>query len=240
MLLTIYILGSYYIVRTIFKVSCNITNHIFKKKYLDLPITKYEKINETIYSSVHSLLVSTTAALSFTGSSSIFKYQKIIEKDNEMQYLTASICFSYFLIDLIQCLYHKKYLFIIHHLASIYMLLLTFYSFINNEDKGFYAMYLIFLLESNTLLLNIGYILKELKFHYSITCSVWIIHLLCFFLFRIITVPQVVIMYYYFEEKNIMSLLYLPAFMLIFAGSVYWSYRQTIGINKYLKENCVI
>jgi hypothetical protein len=238
MFLSTYILGSYYIVRTIFKISENITNHLFSKNYLNLPITKYEKINESIYSSFHSVIVSTTAAMSFSGS--LFKYEKIEERDNEMQYLTASICFSYFVIDLVKCLYHKKYLFIIHHLASIYLLLITFYSFLKKDNKGFYAMYLIFLLESNTLLLNIGYLLKELKFHYSITCTVWIIHLLCFFLFRLVTIPQIIVMYYYFEEINFSGLMLLPAFTLILSGSVYWCYRQAIGINKYLRENCVI
>lgn len=238
MMLSTFIIGSYYIVRSIFRFSDNVTNYLFSSNHLNLPVTKYEKINETIYSSIHSVIVSITASLSFTGS--IFHYQKIYEADNQMQYLTSSICFSYFVIDLFKCLYHKKYLFIIHHLASIYLLSITFYSFILNENKGFYAMYLIFLLEFNTLLLNIGFLLKELKFHYSITCTVWIIHLLCFFLFRIITMPQVIIMYYYFEEINLLSIMLLPAFALIFSGSVYWCYRQTIGISKYLRENCVI
>ena len=122
----------------------------------------------------------------------------------------------------------------------MYLLGFTIYSLHYNENKGHYAMYLIFLLESNTLLLNIGFLLKELKFHYSITCSVWIIHLLCFILFRIITIPKIIFNYYYNEKINVISIMQLPAFLLIFSGSVYWSYRQAIGINKYLKENCVI
>jgi hypothetical protein len=32
----------------------------------------------------------------------------------------------------------------------------------------------------------------------------------------------------------------LPSMIMIYSGSLYWSYRQFIGINKYLKENCVI
>jgi hypothetical protein len=233
-----YIIGSFYIIQSLFRFSENITSYIYSKNLLKLPINKYEKLNESIYSSLHGVLVSTMA--SFSIKNSFFSYHKVEEKDNPMQYLTASICMSYFIIDLFKCLYHQKYLFIIHHLASIYLLTITFYSFYLNENKGFYAMYLIFLLESNTLLLNIGFILKELKFHYSITCSVWIIHLLFFFLFRIITIPKIIITYYLYEKITILSLLQLPAFILILSGSVYWSYRQTIGINKYLKENCVI
>jgi hypothetical protein len=238
MYIATYILGSFYIVRSLFRFSENVTNYIFSNNILRLPITKYEKINESIYSSLHGVLVSTMASCSIQNS--FFSYHKVEEPDNVLQYLTTSICFSYFVIDLFKCLYHHKYLFIIHHIASIYLLLTTYYSFYLRENKGFYAMYLIFLLESNTLLLNIGFLLKELKFHYSITCSIWIIHLLFFFLFRIITIPKIIITYYIYEDITIISFLQLPAFVLILSGSIYWCYRQAIGIKKYLKENCVI
>jgi hypothetical protein len=234
-----YLIGSFYIVRSLFRFSEYITNYIISEKILELPITKYEKLNESIYSSLHGILVSTTASFSITNS--LFEYNKnIIEKDNSLQIITASICFSYFVIDIFKCLYHKKYLFILHHLASIYLLGFTFYSFYLKENKGFYAMYLIFLLESNTLLLNLGFILKELKFHYSITCTIWIIHLFCFFLCRIITIPKILFYYYYYEGINFMSIMLFPAFFMILSGSLYWTFRQTIGIHKYLKENCVI
>jgi hypothetical protein len=238
MYLSSYIIGSFYIISSIFRFSENITNYIFSNKIINLHISKKEKLNESIYSSIHSTVVSITSSFSLT--TSFYNYNKLKESDNSLQYITASICMSYFVIDLIKCIYHKKYLFIIHHLASIYLLFFTFYSFYLKENKGSYAMILIFLLESNTVLLNIGFLLKELKFHYSITCTVWIIHLLCFFLFRIITLPQIIIMYYYYEPINIISIMQLPAFFLILSGSVYWSYRQAIGIKKYLKENCVI
>ena len=101
-------------------------------------------------------------------------------------------------------------------------------------------MYLIFLLESNTVLLNLGFLLKEFKFHYSITCTSWIIHLFFFILFRIITIPQILFIYYSNEKLNLANISQLPSFILILSGSVYWAYRQTIGINKYLKENSVI
>jgi hypothetical protein len=94
--------------------------------------------------------------------------------------------------------------------------------------------------ESNTILLNIGFLLKEFKFHYSITCTSWIIHLLFFVLFRIITIPRILFIYYYNELFNTSTIAQLPSFALILAGSFYWAYRQTIGINKYLKENSVI
>ena len=239
-----YIIGSFYITRSLFRFSENITKYLFNNNIVNLPVSKYDKINESIYSSLHALLVSTTSTLSIKNSlfdyNSLYGKNKVIEEDNNLQYLTSSICFSYFVIDLFKCLYDKKYLFILHHLAAINLLIFTFYSFYNNENKGFYSMYLIFLLESNTILLNIGFLLKEFKFHYSITCTSWIIHLLFFVLFRLITIPRILFIYYYNERFNTTTIAQLPSFALILAGSFYWAYRQSIGINKYLKENSVI
>ena len=232
MILKNYIIGSYYIVSSLFRFSENFTKYLFINHVIDLPITKFDKINESIYSSIHGIVVSLLAALSLMNSLS--------KKDNELQYLTASICFSYFLIDLFKCLYNRKYLFILHHIAALYLLSVSFYLFYHTNNKGIYAMYLIFLLESNTFLLNLGFLLKEFKFHYSITCTSWIIHLIFFVLFRLVTIPRILFIYYYNEEINIISLSQLPPFFLILMGSSYWAYRQAVGINKYLKENSVI
>lgn len=237
--LTTYIIGSLYIMQTIFRASHYFTNYLFKNNIISLPISKFDKINESIYSSVHGLLISTMASLAVTNS--IFDDKNIfIEKDNKLQYLTTSLCFSYFLIDIFKCIYYQKYLFLLHHIAALNLLILTFYSFYNNENNGFYCMYLIFLLESNTFLLNLGFLLKEFKFHYSITCTSWIIHLFFFILFRLITIPRILFIYYYNKSLNMISILQIPSFILILSGSIYWSYRQSIGINKYLKENSVI
>jgi hypothetical protein len=183
---------------------------------------------------MNGIVVSTMAFFS------ISSYDIHKEPDNKLQYLTTSLCFSYFTIDLLKCIFERKYLFIIHHVASIALLLRTLQSMYNNENQGFYAMYLIFLLESNTFLLNMGFLLKEFKFHYSVTCTSWIIHLFFFILFRIITIPRVIFIYYYNEGFSIINLTQLPLFILILSGSVYWAYRQSIGIHKYLKENSVI
>jgi len=245
MKLLTYFLGSFYIMRTIFRGSYIFTNYLFKNNIINLPVSKFEKINECLFSSIHGIISSVLA--SFAINNSLFDYYKIYsnnitfyEKDNEMQYFTASICMSYFVIDLFKCLSQKKYLFILHHIAAINLLALTFYSFINIENRGFYAMYFIFLLESNTFLLNIGFLLKEFKFHYSITCMSWIIHLILFVLFRLVTIPRIIFIYYYHEPLSLKNMSEIPSFILILSGSVYWAYRQAIGINKYLKENCVI
>jgi hypothetical protein len=245
MYLPTYIFGALYIMRSIFRFSEYTTKYLFDKNIINLPISKFEKINESIYSSIHGIVVSIMAGCSIKNP--LFDYYKtsnenltLKEYDNNMQYLTTSICMAYFVIDLVKCIYHKKYLFILHHLAAINLLLFNFYSFYLDEDKGFYAMYLIFLLESNTFLLNIGFLLKEFKFHYSITCLSWIIHLIFFVIFRLITIPRILFIYYYNSSINIITLSQIPSFVLILSGSVYWSYRQAIGINKYLKENSVI
>ena len=245
MKLLTYLIGSFYITRSIFRFSEHLTKYLFHQNIINLPISKFNKINESVYSSLHGILVSTMASLSITHSildyrNLIGNNQIIIENDNELQYLTTGICFSYFLIDLFKCLYEKKYLFILHHIAALHLLFFTFYSFYLKQNRGFYAMYLIFLLESNTFLLNLGFMLKEFKFHYSITCTSWIIHLFCFILFRIITLPRILFIYYYNESFTFLTIINLPSFVLILLGSVYWAYRQSIGINKYLKENCVI
>jgi hypothetical protein len=245
MYLPTYIFGAFYIMRSIFRFSEYTTKYLFDKNIINLPISKFEKINESIYSSMHGIIVSILAACSIKNP--LFDYYNasnekltLKEYDNRMQYLTASVCMAYFTIDLIKCIYHKKYLFILHHLSAINLLLFTFYSFYLEENKGFYAMYLIFLLESNTFLLNIGFLLKEFKFHYSITCLSWIIHLVFFVIFRLITIPRILFIYYCNTNINIISIAQIPSFVLILSGSVYWSYRQAIGINKYLKENSVI
>jgi hypothetical protein len=232
-----YFIGSIYIVRSIFRFSNYYTKHIQTHYLPDITDIKLEKIDECLYSSIHGTLSSVCAALSLTNSNII---KGIYQTDNEMQYLTASICLSYFIIDLIRCLINQKYLFVIHHISSINLLTLTLHSYYTNQNKGFYAMYLIFLLESNTILLNIGYLLKEFKFHYSITCTSWIIHLMFFVIFRLILIPIILGIYYYNEPMNMKNLIQLPNFILILSGSVYWSYRQMIGINKYLKQNSVI
>jgi hypothetical protein len=236
--LNTYLLGSFYIMNSIFRFSDYITNSLFTNKIINLDIQKYDKINESIYSSIHAFLVSLFASLSMNNS--LLEYNIKEENDNKLQYLTVGLCMSYFIIDLFKCLYHKKYLFILHHIAAINLLTTTIYSFQNKNNKGFYSMHMIFLLESNTILLNLGFLLKEFKFHYSIICTSWIIHLLLFVLFRLVTLPRIIFIYYYNEKLNIETLSKLPSIALILTGSSYWAYRQFIGIKKYLKENSVI
>jgi hypothetical protein len=240
-----YLLGSYYIIRSIFRFSDFSSQYLIQNNYVDLPLSKKEKMDEsissTLFSSIITLLTTYSIPKSIFSTYNPFDF-RLIEyvENNQLQLFTTCFAFTYFGYDLIKCIYHKKYIFVLHHIAALNLLYTGFDSFTQNDSKGFYIMYFIFLLESNTPLLNIGYLLKENKFHYSITCASWIIHLGVYILFRLVMIPKLILIYYMYEGITWKTLFQLPNFMLILAGSTYWSYRQWIGIQKYLKENSVI
>jgi hypothetical protein len=241
-----YLLGSFYIIRSIFRFSNYASQSLVENQWIEMPVSRIEKLDECIYSSLHAVLTTLLSSLSLT--SPIFMnpyhpfdltlYDKPI--NNQMQLFTTCFSLSYFILDLCKCIYHKKYVFILHHLASIHLLTNGLQSFGEDNHHGFYIMNMLFLLESNTVLLNVGYILKECKFHYSITCLSWIVHLMLFIIFRLITVPKLILVYYMYEGITMRTILEIPSFMFILGGSMYWSYRQILGIQKYLKESSVL
>ena len=49
MYLVNYIIGSYYIVRSLFRLSENSSKYLFNNNIITLPVSKFDKINETIY-----------------------------------------------------------------------------------------------------------------------------------------------------------------------------------------------
>ena len=240
-----YLIGSFYIINTTFHISNNLTLYLFKNKYINLPMFKFDKINEVIYSSFHCILVSFLSFLCFDRNT--IDYNNYLNfslenrvQDNDLMTLTLSLSLSYFIIDLFRCLYYKKYLFIIHHLCASFLLSNHLYLIKNNNNHGIYAIHTLFLLESNNILLNIGYLLKEFKYHYSITCTSWIIHLMFFVIFRLIQFPKIIIVYMLNDFNFINFVIQMPNIAIIYMGSLYWAYRQVNGIKKYLKENCVI
>lgn len=244
-MLSNYFLGSTYILRSIYRFSNYLANYLVHNNYIDVPVSKIEKIDECIFSSLHGIISSSLALLSISDSifDHINPFQLTVQHsqpDNQLQIFTTYFCLSYFSMDLLRCIYYQKYMFILHHIAAILLLTSGLSSFNNLENKGFYIMHFIFLLESNTFLLNIGYILKECKYHYSITCASWILHLIFFILFRLIILPRLILIYYLNEGLTYTTIYQLPNFILILFGSSYWTYRQIIGINKYLKDNLVI
>ena len=240
-----YLLGTNYIVRNLFHFSNKATQYLYDKNIIKLPQSKYEKINEVIYSSIHSFCVTCFCLLSLTQKNidyyNYFNFKLLNnEYNNDMMIITLGISFNYFLIDLLRCLYYQKYLFIVHHICAIQLLMFNIYQFYKNNEVGFYAMHSLFLLESNNILLNIGFLLKEYKFHYSIICTFWIIHLFFFALFRLIHLPKIIIIYILNDLSIVDVSFIIPSMIMIYSGSVYWSYRQIKGIHKYLKENCVL
>lgn len=240
-----YFIGSFYIVNTLFHISNNLTTFLFDKKYINLPMCKYDRINEVIYSSGHCILVSFLSFLCFDRNT--IDYNNYVNfvlenkiKDNDLMSLTLSLSLSYFIIDLFRCLYFKKYLFIIHHISASILLGHHLWLIENKYNHGLYAIHTLFLLESNNILLNIGFLLKEYRYHYSITCTSWIIHLIFFCIFRLIQFPKIMIIYLINDFDLLHFMIQLPNIIIIYVGSFYWSYRQINGIKKYLKENCVI
>lgn len=240
-----YILGTYYIVRNMFDFSYKTTEKLYNQDLIKLPPSKFEKINEVIYSSIHSFTVSTLCLIALTKKTfdyyNYFNFQLLsTENDNDLMIITLGLSLNYFIIDFFRCIYFKKYLFLVHHICAIQLLLFNLYQIKEQSNIGFYGIHTLFLLESNNILLNAGFLLKEYKFHYSITCTCWIIHLLFFALFRLIHLPKIMIIYL-LNDVSIGDIIFIiPSLIMIYIGSLYWSYRQVKGINKYLKENCVI
>jgi len=240
-----YFLGCLYIMNTIFKNSYKITNYLYQNKIIHLPYSKFDKINEVLYSSIHSIFISLISFLCFDNISIDylnyfnFNVQNNIN-DNELMIFMLCFSLSYFIVDLFRCLYYQKYLFIIHHCSASFLLTHHLYLIENNYNHGFYAIHTLFLLEANNILLNIGFLLKEFKFHYSIICSSWIIHLLFFVIFRLIQFPKVLLVYLLNDFNFFHFMIQIPNIIIIYMGSLYWSYRQFKGIKKYLKENCVL
>tara|TARA_Y200000002_G_C22684029_1_gene665243 strand:- start:2470 stop:3213 length:744 start_codon:yes stop_codon:yes gene_type:complete len=240
-----YVVGSFYIINTIFHVSNNFTSYLFNNKIVKLPMYKFHKINEVIYSSIHCLLVSILSFLCFEKQTIDYNnyFNFTLEnkiKDNDLILFTLSLSFSYFVVDLFRCLYYKKYLFIIHHLSASFLLGHHIYMIKNKLNYGVYAIHTLFLLESNNIFLNVGFLLKEFKYHYSITCISWIVHLIFFIIFRLIQFPKVFFVYVLNDFDFTNLIIQLPNLIIIYIGSLYWSWRQIAGIQKYLKENSVI
>jgi hypothetical protein len=91
------------------------------------------------------------------------------------------------------------------------------------------------LLEVNTPLMNLGFLLKAFNFDYNIYGTVWSLHLLSYILCRLVMIPYMT--YYYFahigtgtESENLYY--QIPNMLIIYMGSSYWAYRQMIGIQR--------
>ena len=129
-MLSKYLLGSTYILRSIFRFSNWFANYLVSNNYIAIPHHKIEKIEECIFSSLHGVLSSSLAVLSIKNSilDNMNPLQLTLqntEQDNQLQLFTSYFSLSYFSMDLMRCLYYKKYVFVMHHIAAILLLLST-------------------------------------------------------------------------------------------------------------------
>ena len=154
---------------------------------------------------------------------------------NEGTKLTLIFSLSYFILDLIKCILHMNSVFILHHLCAINLLLFSACSLNERSYEGSFVMAYLLLLECNTPLMNLGTLLKLLKFDYNIYGTVYgYLHLISYVLCRLIMIPYIS---YYYYLHNKMDYYQIPNLLIIYAGSSYWAYKQMIGIKKHLIKN---
>ncbi len=227
--LSIYFFGSLYIISALFRFSNSYSKMlVYKYKYLDK--SKIEKLDEIIYSTIHSILIILMTSYSLQDNIFALDFGKSIENNtNEAIKLTLLFSLSYFTLDLVKCILHMNTIFILHHLCAINLLLFSA-STLNHHEGSFVMAYLL-LLECNTPFMNLGSLLKLLQFDYNIYGTVWVLHLISYILCRLIMVPY--ISYYYFLHHPL-NYYQIPNLLIIYGGSTYWAYKQMIGIKKHL------
>ncbi len=232
--LIIYFIGSLYIISALFRFS-----YTYSKKYIQnspyIDKSKITKLDEIIYSTIHSILITFMASYSLQDNIFALDFNKnnqII--NNEGTKLTLIFSLSYFILDLIKCIQNMNSIFILHHFCAISLLLFSAYSLNERSYEGSFVMAYLLLLECNTPFMNLGTLLKLLKFDYNIYGSVWIFHLISYILCRLIMIPY--ISYYYYLHNKI-DYYQIPNLLIIYAGSSYWAYKQIIGIKKHLIKN---
>ncbi len=227
--LIIYFLGSLYIISALFRFSYSYSK-LFLKKYKKIDLSQFEKIDEIIYSSIHSVFILLLSGYSLQNN--IFALDFHTQNHSithESIKFTLALSLSYFSLDLIKCILKLNSIFILHHLCAIHLLLLSTNSLYENIHEGSFVMAYLFLLECNTPLMNLGILLKMLKFDYNIYGSVWILHLLSYTICRLIMIPYITYYYYYHNGINYYQ---IPSLMIIYGGSCFWAYKQLYGIQK--------
>ncbi len=232
--LIVYFFGSLYIISALFRFSYSYSKKFVEKsKYIDK--SKIQKLDEIIYSSIHSILIILMASYSLQDNIFALDFSKNNQMiSNEGTKLTLIFSLSYFILDLIKCIIHMNSVFILHHLCAINLLLFSAYSLNDRNYEGSFVMAYLLLLECNTPLMNLGTLLKLLKFDYNIYGTVWILHLISYVLCRLIMIPY--ISYYYYLHNKI-DYYQIPNLLIIYGGSSYWAYKQMIGIKKHLIKN---
>ncbi len=232
--LIIYFFGCLYIISALFRFSYSYSKRFVEEsKYIDK--SKIQKLDEIIYSSIHSILIILMASYSLQDNIFALDFSKNNQNiSNEGTKLTLIFSLSYFILDLIKCIIHMNSVFILHHLCAINLLLFSAYSLNDRNYEGSFVMAYLLLLECNTPIMNLGTLLKLLKFDYNIYGTVWVLHLISYVLCRLIMIPYIS---YYYYLHNKMDYYQIPNLLIIYAGSSYWAYKQMIGIKKHLIKN---
>ncbi len=232
--LTIYILGSLYIISSLFRFSHAYTHQLFHDYRF---MKKYTyKIEEMIYSTIHSALILLLSGYALQ--ENIFdldyasKYKSI--SVSEPIKLTIGLSLAYFTLDLLKCIKHLNGIFVLHHICAIHLLAFSAYSLDKHPYEGYFVMAYLFLLECNTPFMNLGMFLKICNFDYNVYGSVWVLHLLSYTLCRLIMVPYIT--YYYYSYYGI-NYYQIPNLAIIYGGSCYWAYKQLCGIQKRLIQD---
>lgn len=232
-----YFLGSLYIISALFRFSNSYSKMLIKQyKYIDK--SKLEKIDEIIYSTIHSILIICMTSYSLQDNIFALDFEKLnnasIMCTTESTKLTLIFSLSYFTLDLVKCILNMNTIFILHHLCAINLLLFSASSLNERNYEGSFVMAYLLLLECNTPFMNLGNLLKIFNFDYNIYGTVWVLHLISYILCRLVMIPY--ISYYYFLHNKI-DYYQIPNLLIIYCGSTYWAYKQMIGIKKYLIKN---
>ncbi len=228
--LIIYFLGSLYIISALFRFSNTYSKKMIKDyKYIDK--NKIKKINEIIYSTIHSFLIILMTSYSLQDNIFALDLKQNNLTTTEPIKFTLMFSLSYFTLDLINCIIHTNTIFIIHHICAIHLLLSSACSLNNRNYEGLFVMAYLLLLECNTPFMNLGTLLKICKFDYNIYGSVWTLHLISYILCRLIMVPYISYYYYLHNQIDYYQIFNL---LIIYGGSSYWAYKQIMGIKKNL------
>ena len=252
----IYIMGSLYAVSALFRFSYSYSKYLLSHRFFGWVDRRscgkidYQRVDEWIYSTIHSLFI-----IALTGYSLHDQVIGKIEMGSgsgteppDSVKLTLALSLSYFSLDLIKCVLRLNYPFILHHLCAINLLLTSLDQIRSGKhpSAGSYLMAYLFLLEVNTPLMNLGFLLKAFNFDYNIYGTVWSLHLLSYILCRLVMVPYLT--YYYYQNLMVVdgdgkgangnSLYYqIPNLLIIYMGSSYWAYRQVVGIQRRVLGN---
>ncbi len=217
----VYFMGSLYMISSLFRFSKVYSTYIFRDR------VRQQRIEEMIYSTLHSstlLLLSGCALQENICSTQLQDHGRI----SEMMKFATAFSLSYFSMDLIQCISKLNMIFVLHHICAIHLLYMSSQKF-NRVHEGSFVMAYLFLLEWNTPLMNLGTLLKMMKFDYYVYGSVWVLHLISYTLCRLIMIPYIT--YYYYHHYGI-DYYQLPNLAIIYGGSCYWAYKQLCGIQK--------